>query len=73
MSKLESAFSKALKEKSPEPTQDATSEPHKDATAVPLNISTEKAVANRTGLNELVSSRTQIRQMADGGWRPFIR
>lgn len=66
MSKLESAFSKALQEKPPEETQDVTRRDGRDTTAVPLNLSAEKAVSKQSGIGELVSSKNQIRQMSDG-------
>jgi protein-tyrosine kinase len=76
MSKLETAFSKALKEQTSEQTskqnrdaaevqrQSAGSE-KKEGNAVPLSVTSEKALARRTGLSNVVDSRSQIRQMAE--------
>lgn len=72
MSKLETAFSKALKEQSLEQNKDTVAverQPagpeRREGKAVPLSVSSEKALAKRTGLSNVVDSRSQIRQMAE--------
>lgn len=66
MSKLETAFSKALKEQTSDKSKDVTSADRKDnSSAVSLSINSERALANRTGLSNLVSSRSQIKQMSE--------
>jgi protein-tyrosine kinase len=72
MSKLETAFSKALKEQSSEQNNNAStaerqpaSTERTDGNAVSLSVNSEKALARRTGLSNVVDPRSQIRQMAE--------
>lgn len=64
MSKLETAFSKALKENPSDQEKNAPLEEDKDNSTVALNLGSEKAISNRTGISGLASSRSQIKQMS---------
>jgi protein-tyrosine kinase len=63
MSKFETAFSKALKEQSSE--KENVPDEDTDSSTVALSINPEKSIVSGAGLSNLVSSRSQIKQMSN--------